>query len=104
MEESDGVVRAALARRGLPILDLTEMDIEANACRADLEAMHVSNERRQEAVRACRCLGYVDETKLHPGPRLAIKQVFRLLSATDEHCALPHRPSALGPDEKVTSP
>lgn len=83
VRESDSTVREALTRRGLPVLDMVEVDKEANRCRERLANARNS----EEALLACRCDGFVDHTWYHPGPLLASRQVALLLALTDASCS-----------------
>ena len=71
LDENDAVIRTALKRRGLPVIDMRELEAAASGCREV----------------GCLCDGYVDSTRLHPGPLLAGQQVARLLAKTDQHCS-----------------
>ena len=54
------------------MIDMRELEAAASGCRE----------------MACLCNGYVDSTRLHPGPLLAAQQVARLLTRTDKYCKL----------------
>ena len=78
LAQNDGVVRAALEERGLPVLDLSIIDQALNGCHGMSDLI----------LAKCRCTGFLDHTGLHPGPSLASRQVSRLLGSADAQCAL----------------
>lgn len=73
VNHSDALASRALSAAGLAPLDMRAADVQLNGCRR-----HEGNET---AVVGCRCRGYTDSTRLHPGPELASRQVVTLLAS-----------------------
>jgi hypothetical protein len=82
LEENDAQMTATLQSFGIPVVDMLAIDRDLNGCPK-------RPGEDSEALRYCRCRGFLDHTGFHPGPQLASRQIARLLSATDSHCLLP---------------